>query len=116
MNKSFDKHAESCFNITQNRNKETLEIFKHDISNLAKSADQTFKGSYRYKDPAYIFVKEINSKTTAVIVNATDGEYITSINPTQAQLEDLRANGNIGLDTRPSMQMNLRFRGPNNSK
>lgn len=53
---------------------------------------------------------------TAVIVNATDGEYITSINPTSGQMEDLQSNGNIGLDTRPSMQLTLRLRGPKNSK
>lgn len=52
---------------------------------------------------------------TAVIVNATDGEYITSINPTSGQMEDLQSNGNIGLDTRPSMQLTLRLRSPKNS-
>lgn len=52
---------------------------------------------------------------TAVIVNATDGEYITSINPTSGQMEDLQSNKNIGLDTRPSMQLTLRLRGPKNS-
>lgn len=50
---------------------------------------------------------------TAVIVNATDGEYITSINPTSGQMEDLQSN--IGLDTRPFMQLTLRLRGPRNS-
>lgn len=52
---------------------------------------------------------------TAVIVNATDGEYITSINPTSGQMEDLQSNGNIGLDTRPSMQLPLRLRSPKNN-
>jgi hypothetical protein len=47
---------------------------------------------------AYIYFKEI--EIAAVIVNATDGEYITSINPTRGQMEDLQSNGNIGLDTR----------------
>ena len=49
---------------------------------------------------------------TAVIVNATDGEYITSINPTRGQLDDLEANHNIGLDTRSTMQMVLKLRSP----
>jgi len=115
LNKSYDKHAEDCFGIVENRNKENLEIFKGDITNSAQSADEVYKGSYRYEDPAYIFLKEINEKMTAVIVNATDGEYITSINPTSGQMEDLQSNGNIGLDTRPSMQLTLRLRGPKNS-
>ena len=115
LNKSYDKHAEDCFGIMGNRDKENLEIFKDDIQNLAQSADEVYKGSYRYKDPAYIFLKEIDEKITAVIVNATDGEYITSINPTQGQMDDLNSNGNIGLDTRPSMQLTLRLRGPKNN-
>ena len=115
LNKSYDKHAEDCFGIVENRNKENLEIFKNDITNSAQSADEVYKGSYRYEDPAYIFLKEINEKMTAVIVNATDGEYITSINPTSGQMEDLESNRNIGLDTRPSMQLTLRLRGPKNS-
>ena len=85
------------------------------MQNLAQSADEVYKGSYRYKDPAYIFLKEVDEKITAVIVNATDGEYITSINPTQGQMDDLNSNGNIGLDTRPSMQLTLRLRGPKNN-
>ena len=56
----------------------------------------------------------MDEKMVAVIVNATDGEYITSINPTNGQIEDLESNGNIGLDTRPSMQLTLRLRGPKN--
>ena len=115
LNKSYDKHAEDCFGIMGNRNKENLEIFKGDIQNLAQSADEVYKGSYRYKDPAYIFLKEVDEKITAVIVNATDGEYITSINPTKGQMDDLNSNGNIGLDTRPSMQLTLRLRGPKNN-
>ena len=115
LNKSYDKHAEDCFSIMESRNKENLGIFKGSIKNLAQSADEVYKGSYRYKDPAYIFLKEIDEKMTAVIVNATDGEYITSINPTSNQMENLKSNGNIGLDTRPSMQLTLRLRGPKNS-
>jgi hypothetical protein len=113
LNKSYDKHAEDCFGITANRKKENLGIFKGEIQNLAQSADEVYKGSYRYKDPAYIFLKEIDEKITAVIVNATDGEYITSINPTDGQMEDIVSNGNIGLDTRPSMELTLQLRGPN---
>ena len=52
---------------------------------------------------------------TTVIVNAIDGEYITSINPTSGQMEDFQSNGNIGLDAHPSMQLTLRLRGPKNN-
>ena len=112
MNKSYDKHVKDCFGIRENRNKENLERFKGDIKSLVQSADEVYTGSYRYEDPAYIFLKKIDEKMTAVIVNATDGEYITSINPTRGQMEDLQSNRNIGLDTRPSMQLTLRLRGP----
>ena len=108
-------HTKKEDEIPKGRNKENLEIFKGDITKLAQSADEVYKGSYRYQDPAYIFLKEINEKMTAVIVNATDGEYITSINPTSGQMEDLQSNGNIGLDTCPSMQLTLRLRGPKNN-
>jgi hypothetical protein len=114
LNKFYDKHAENCFGIVENRHKENLERFKGNIKILAQSADEVYKGSYRYEDPAYI-KKKIDEKMTAVIVNATDGEYITCINPTSGQMEDLQSNGNIGLDTRPSMQLILRLRGPKQS-
>ena len=112
LNKSYDKHSEKCFGIQENRNKASLGTFKGEVGGLAQSSDKTVKGSYRYKDPAYIYLKEIDGKQTAVIVNATDDEYITTINPTINQLEDLESNGNIGLDTRPSMQLTLKLRGP----
>ena len=66
----------------ENRNKENIEIFKGDITNFAQSADEVYKVSYRYQNPSYIFLKEINEKMAAVIVNATDVEYITFMNPT----------------------------------
>ena len=41
---------------------------------------------------------------------------VWSLIPTTSdQMEDLQSNGNIGLDTRPSMQLTLRLRGPKNS-
>lgn len=45
---------------------------------------------------------------TALIVNATDYEYITIINLTINQLTDLEINNNLGLDTRPTMESRLR--------
>ena len=50
---------------------------------------------------------------TAVVVNATNGEYITSVNPNNNQMESLEFSGNIGLDTRiprTSTQMTSRLR------
>ena len=58
-------------------------------------------------------MSEVEGKTTAVVVNATDLEYITTVNPTSSQLNDLRENGNIGLDTRPARSYLLRLRSPN---
>ena len=34
---------------------------------------------------------------------------------TSGQMQDLQSNGNIGLDTHPSLQLTLRLRGPKNS-
>ena len=112
LNKSYDKHAEKCFGMQENRNNQSLGTFKNNVRDLATSADSVIKGSYRYADPAYIYLKEINGKMTALIVNATDYEYITIINPTINQLTDLEINNNLGLDTRPTME--LRLRGPKN--
>ena len=112
LDKSYDKHAQDCFGLKGNRNKENLKIFKGKIQNLAQSADEVYRGSYRYKDPAYIFLKEVDEEMTAVVVNATDFEYITTINPTEGQMDNIQLNGDIGLDTRPSMQLTLRLRGP----
>ena len=111
----FKKYYNFLICLVKNRNKENLGIFKDEIIKLAQSADEINKGSYRFQDPAYIFLKEINENVTTVIVNATDGEYITSINPTSRQIQDLESNRNIGLDTRPSMQLTLHLRGPKNS-
>jgi hypothetical protein len=111
LNKSYDKHVEQCFGLTENRNKKSLKHFKRDVGKLA---DSVILRSYRFKDPAYIFLKEINGELTAVIVNATDGEYITTINPTSGQRENLELTKNIGLDTRSSME--LRLRGPQSKR
>ncbi len=48
------------------------------------------------------------------IVNATDNSFITILNATESQLNSIQDNNNFGLDTRPSMQLTLRFRGPKN--
>ncbi len=55
LNKSYDKHAGDCFGIMGNRNNKHLGIFKGDIQNLVQSADDVYKDSYRYEDPAYNF-------------------------------------------------------------
>ena len=98
LNKSYDNHAEDCFGIKENRNKKTLEIFKGDIKNLARSADKVYKGSYRYETPAYIFSKTVGENTTVVVVNAINREYITAVNPSPFQLNNLKLYGNIGID------------------
>ena len=46
------------------------------------------------------------------IVNATDNALITIVNATESQLDSIRDERNFGLDTRPTMQMLLKLRGP----
>ena len=48
------------------------------------------------------------------IVNATDNSFITVVNATESQLKSIQEDKNFGLDTRPSMQLTLRLRGPKN--
>lgn len=55
-------------------------------------------------------------KNTAVVVNATDIEYITAINPIVKQIKDLDLSGNIGFYSCPNMQSKLKkFKGPKNN-
>ena len=115
LSKAYDKHAEDCFGMTENRNKQTVENFKSNIQNTAKSAHFVYKGSFRYKDPAFIYLKEINGKVIAVIVHADSGEYISSFSPNNYQIDNLNSDSNIGLDTRPSMELTLKLRGPKNN-
>lgn len=61
---------------------------------------------------AYSFLKEINEKIIAVVVNLTDEEYVTSTNPIEGQIKDIESEGNIGLDTHQSIRLILRLRGP----
>jgi hypothetical protein len=49
------------------------------------------------------------------IVNATDNSFITVVNATESQLKSIQEDHNFGLDTRPSMQLTLRLRGPKNN-
>ena len=69
----------------------------------------------RDEDSAYIFFKKIDKKMTAVIVNATDEEYITSMNPSSGQIKNLESNVNIGLNTHLSIQLTLSLRGSKNN-
>lgn len=42
----------------------------------------------------------IVTKKKMVVVNATENSYLTIINATESQLENIERNGNFGLDTR----------------
>lgn len=113
MNHEYDRHAEKCFGMKENRNKETLETFKGNARRLIESPKtERINGSYRYETPAY-FYKDKNSDLVA-IVNMTDNSFITVVNATEFQLKNIRENNNFGLDTHPSMQLTLRLRGPKN--
>jgi hypothetical protein len=73
---------------------------------------EKINGSYRYQTPAY-FYKEKDGNLVAV-VNATDNSFITVVNATRSQLDSIGDDNNFGLDTRQSMQLTLRLRGPKN--
>lgn len=109
INHAYDRHAEKCFGMKQNRNKESLEIFKQKNQGYIKSSEtERIDGSYRYQVPAYLY-KQKDSNLVA-IVDARDNSFIIVLNATKSQLENLRNTNNFGLDTRPSLE--LRLRGP----
>ena len=113
MNHAYDRHAKKCFGMKQNRNKESLKKFKGKARSFIESPEtEKINGSYRYKTPAY-FYKEKDGNLVA-IVNATDNSFITVVNATESQLKSIQEDNNFGLDTRPSMQLTLRLRGPKN--
>ena len=114
MNHAYDRHADKCFGMKENRNKENLIKFEGKARSFIESPEtEKINGSYRYETPAY-FYKEKDGNLVA-IVNATDNSFITVVNATESQLESIKENQNFGLDTRPSMQLTLRLRGPKNN-
>nr|YP_010283261.1 hypothetical protein MKU01_pgp113 [Psammodictyon constrictum]ULD16380.1 hypothetical protein [Psammodictyon constrictum] len=114
MNHAYDRHADKCFGMKENRNKENLIEFEGKARSFIESPEtEKINGSYRYETPAY-FYKEKDGNLVA-IVNATDNSFITVVNATESQLESIKENQNFGLDTRPSMSLILSLRGPKNN-
>ena len=113
MNHAYDRHAEKCFGMKENRNKENLKKFEVKARSFIESPEtEKINGSYRYQTPAY-FYKEKDGNLVA-IGNATENSFITVVNATESQLKSIREDNNFGLDTRPSMQLTLRLKGPKN--
>ncbi len=113
MNHAYDRHAEKCFDLKENRNKRNLKKFEGKTRSFIESPEtEKINGSYRYETPAYLYKEK---EGNLVVVNATDNSFITIVNATESQLESRRDNQNFGLDTRPSMQLKLRLRGPINN-
>ena len=111
MSHSYDGHAEKCFGIKENRNKENLQKFEKNIRDYIESPEtKRINGSYRYETPAYHYKKP--DEDLIVTVNATNNKYISVRNATDFQLEKLEIDGNLGYDSRPSMSLTLRLRGP----
>lgn len=105
---SYDRHAEKCYGMKANRNKLNKQGFvKKNVEHIQCPKTEKINGSYRYEDPAYHYVQD----DLVVTVNATTNEFISVRNATKSQLEQLKTDGNLGLDTRPPMI--LRLRGPN---
>ena len=97
--------------MTENQNKESLKKFEENIRKFIESPNTLkYNGSYRYETTAYIYKEKDGN--LVVIVNATDNSYITIVNSTQSQLDSIQDNNNFGLDTRPSMHLTLKLRGP----
>ena len=102
MNHAYDRHAEKCFGMKENRNKENLKKFEGKARSFIESPEtEKINGSYRYQTPAYFYKEK-------------DGNLVAIVNATESQLKSIREDNNFGLDTRPSMQLTLRLRGPKN--
>ena len=109
MNHSYDGHAKDCFGIQTNRNKQSLQEFEKNARDYIESPEtERINGSYRYETPAYHYKKP--NQDLIITVNATNNEFISVRNATDFQLEKLEIDGNLGYDSRPSMQ--LKLRGP----
>ena len=107
LNHSFDGHAIKCFNITGNRNKQTLKAFENaNRSFIESTGTQLTTGSYRYETPAFIYTQD--GTDLIVVVNATNNHFITVINGTESQHMNIQLNYNVGLDTRPLLKLRLR--------
>ena len=107
LNHSFDGHAIKCFNITGNRNKQTLKAFENaNRSSIESTGTQLTTGSYRYETPAFIYTQD--GTDLIVVVNATNNHFITVINGTESQHMNIQLNYNVGLDTRPLLKLRLR--------
>jgi hypothetical protein len=111
MNHGYDRHAEKCFGMKENRNKENLKKFEGNARDFIESPQtEKINGSYRYETPAY-FYKEKDGNLVA-IVNATDNSFITIVNATQSQFDSMLEYNKFGSDTRQYMQLTLRLRWP----
>lgn len=111
MSHSYDGHAEKCFGIQGNRNKENLQKFEKSVRDYIESPEtERINGSYRYETPAYHYKKP--DEDLIVTVNATNNAYISVRNATDFQLKNLEIDGNLGYDSRPSLSLTLRLRGP----
>lgn len=98
MNHAYDRHAEKCFGM-----KENLQKFERKVRRFIESpGTEKMNGSYRYETPAYLYKKK-------------DGNLVAIVNATESQLKSIQEDHNFGLDTRPSMQLTLRLRGPKNN-
>ena len=111
MSHSYDGHAETCFGMKKNRKKESLQKFEENVRDSIESFEtERINGSYRYETPAYHSKKP--NQDLIVTVNATNNESISVRNGTDFQLGKLKIDGNLGYDSRPSMSLTLRLRGP----
>ena len=109
MSHSYDGHAKNCFDIQENRNKQSLQKFEKKARDYIESPEtERINGSYRYETPTYHYKKP--NEDLIITVNAITNEFISVRNATDFQLEKFEIDGNLGYDSRPSME--LKLRGP----
>ena len=76
MNHAYDRHAEKCFGMKENKNKQTLYKFICKAREFVESSEtEKINGSYRYEIPAYLFQQKENN--LVAVVNATNNTFVT---------------------------------------
>ena len=97
--------------MKENRNPKNVKKFEKKVQDYIQSDEtERINGSYRYDVPAYHYKQP--DCDLVVTVSAEDNEYISIRNATEFQLENMQVDGNLGYDTRPSISLTLKLRGP----
>lgn len=94
-----------------------LKLFQKEAKKLLADFSTTMvKGSWRFVEPAYIYVRNILNDTNleqpvVFTVNGTDNTPIVCINVTERQLEGIREHKVLGVDLKPRLPDSLVNKG-----